>query len=403
MWLLLPLPLLFVFRIVSSTQVNHTIDDASPLVTYRAVIDRNLTGFDPSKLNDGTVTFIAATPHDSPTISMNFTGTAIYVFVAYPAGHNISFNSGFAARIDGVTYGGWEVPNTAPMTNHLAYRNTTMPNGPHNFLMQILPEWELYFDYAVYTSGDPDPSPSSISGAPTITTVPSVSPPGAGSHSSASRFSIQSSSGDPDSSSTSSPSVSMNTSNSLVPMNTSSSVPMNTSTSSVAAASMGRKFPVGAVVGAVIGGVLLLAALLCTLFLLRRRDRLKQEAYPFVQAKMYKSQPGDKEIVPSSINPFLLQSPSTAQVTEKVPLSLDIPNAPRMSMGDTGTALTPLSAASHPSSALLQMRVAEETLEEMRRLRASMQRLETGMPEARDGGPAPIVLRPPPYGMSETI
>jgi hypothetical protein len=75
MWLLLPLPLLFVFRIVSSTQVNHTIDDASPLVTYRAVIDRNLTGFDPSKLNDGTVTFIAATPHDSSTISMNFTGT----------------------------------------------------------------------------------------------------------------------------------------------------------------------------------------------------------------------------------------------------------------------------------------------------------------------------------------
>jgi hypothetical protein len=26
-----------------------------------------------------------------------------------------------------------------------------MPNGPHNFVMQIQPEWELYFDYAVYT------------------------------------------------------------------------------------------------------------------------------------------------------------------------------------------------------------------------------------------------------------
>ncbi|KAJ6461604.1 hypothetical protein C8R47DRAFT_1080572 [Mycena vitilis] len=154
MWLL---TLLCAFPLVSPVQINTTIDDASPLVTYRAVIDRNLTGFDPATLNNGTVTFIPATAKDSPTISMNFTGTAIYVYIAYPAGHNESFTSGFISRIDGVPYGGWAAANTAPFTHHLAYHNTTMPNGPHNFVMQIQPEWELYFDYAVYTSGDPIP------------------------------------------------------------------------------------------------------------------------------------------------------------------------------------------------------------------------------------------------------
>jgi hypothetical protein len=44
---------------------------------YRAPsLDRNLTGFEPDKLKDGTVTFIAATQNDSPTISMNFTGAS---------------------------------------------------------------------------------------------------------------------------------------------------------------------------------------------------------------------------------------------------------------------------------------------------------------------------------------
>ncbi|KAJ6589712.1 hypothetical protein B0H19DRAFT_1249236 [Mycena capillaripes] len=53
MWIL---PLLFVLPLVFPVQVNNTIDDASPLVTYRApAIDRNLTGFDPARLNNGTV------------------------------------------------------------------------------------------------------------------------------------------------------------------------------------------------------------------------------------------------------------------------------------------------------------------------------------------------------------
>ncbi|KAF7333757.1 hypothetical protein MVEN_02332400 [Mycena venus] len=325
MWFL---SLLFGFGFVSSTQVNHTIDDASPLVTYRAVIDRNLTGFNSSLLNNGTVTFIPATEHDSPTISMNFTGTAIYVFVAYPAGHNESFTSGFSARIDGVPYGGWAATQTAPLVNHLAYHNTTMPNGPHNFVIQVQPEWELYFDYAVYTSGDPDPSLSSNSASPT-------------------------------------------------------------NTSSVSASDTGKKFHVGAVVGGVIGGLILLALFL-TPFLLRKRAKAKRNVpRPFVQGLNRRSSHDeeDKEVLPPPMDPFLLPSPSPARVKERVDLSLNIPNnsnVPRATMlSGTELSPSPLSTASDPT--LLQM------AEDLRRLRMSVQRLETDSD----------TQRPPAYGMSE--
>ncbi|KAJ7863967.1 hypothetical protein B0H14DRAFT_2736967, partial [Mycena olivaceomarginata] len=140
---------------------HNVIDDASPLIVYRAPsLDRNLTGFEPDKLKDGTVTFIAATQNDSPTISMNFTGTAIYVFVAYPAGHNTSFPSGFIARIDDIPSGGWSTTQTAPFYDYPAYSNTTLANKPHNLVLQIQPGWELYFDYVRYISGNATASTS---------------------------------------------------------------------------------------------------------------------------------------------------------------------------------------------------------------------------------------------------
>ena len=74
MWMIPLLSLLLYVLRVCATQTNHTIDDADPLVTYRGTIDRSLTGFDATRLNDGTITFIPATADDSPTISMNFTG-----------------------------------------------------------------------------------------------------------------------------------------------------------------------------------------------------------------------------------------------------------------------------------------------------------------------------------------
>ncbi|KAJ7481387.1 hypothetical protein B0H11DRAFT_2023670 [Mycena galericulata] len=154
----------FSLQVVRSVQINTIIDDAIPLVTYRApVLDRNLTGFNSSLLNNGTVTFVPPTQNDSPTIAMNFTGTAVYIFVAYPSGHNESFTSGFIARIDDIPSGGWAVAQTAPLYNRLAYPNTTLANAPHSLVIQIGPEWELYFDYVVYTSGAGEsPVPSCV-------------------------------------------------------------------------------------------------------------------------------------------------------------------------------------------------------------------------------------------------
>ncbi|KAJ7692233.1 hypothetical protein B0H17DRAFT_1061629 [Mycena rosella] len=330
MWMLQLLHSVLSWSVVYATQINYTIDDASPLVQYRApVLDRNLTGFNSSLLFNNTVTFIPATAQDSPTISMNFTGTAIYIFVAYPAGHNESFTSGFIARIDDVPSGGWDLPNTAPLVNHLAYRNRTLSNGFHNVTLQIQPEWELYFDYAIYTSGDPDPTPSSSATSSQNT-------------------------GNPGSSS---------------------------------ASTSKKKFPVGAVVGGILGGLLLLA-LISTPFMLRRWSLRKQKPNPYMvgvsEAKIH----GEKETGPPPPTPFTLQSPPRARSKkgDKSELGLGIETRRLM----TSTVHSPVSPASEAESPLVLL------AEEMRRMRASMQRLET---EARDGGP--LVQRPPAYGISD--
>ncbi|KAJ7265140.1 hypothetical protein C8J57DRAFT_1511701 [Mycena rebaudengoi] len=132
--------------------MNHTIDDISPLLVYDApALDRSLTGFDPSKLEDGTVTHVSATAHDSATISLNFAGTGVYVFVAYPSGHKDTAASAFLVQIDGVASGGWARGSFSdPLSGFLAYRNTTLSNGEHNFTIEIQPGWELYFDFLVY-------------------------------------------------------------------------------------------------------------------------------------------------------------------------------------------------------------------------------------------------------------
>ncbi|KAJ7120055.1 hypothetical protein C8R44DRAFT_787577 [Mycena epipterygia] len=334
MWTLLVLDLLLFCQIVCSVQVNTTIDDASPLVQYRAPpLDRNLTGFDPSRLNNQTITFIPATTNDSPTIAMNFTGgvssgTAIYIFVAYPAGHNESFTSGFVARIDDIPSGGWSVDQTAPLYNHLAYRNTTLSNQPHNLVIQIQPEWELYFDYAVYTSGDPDPS------------SPSSSP---------------------------------------------TSFPATSKNPSAASSTTTKKFPVAAVVGGIIGGLFILA-LLSIPFLLRRKALKKRKPNPFTVGLPTGESEEEKEAALPPATPFLLQSPPPARskyerAKSDSGLSLGIPTARPL------TEQSPLSAASDP--ALLDI------ADHLRRLTVSVQRLETEIPEARDGGP--VLQRPPAY------
>jgi len=337
MKVLSPLGLVFFWRLASAAEMNHTLDDINPLVVYDApVMDRNLTGFFPSELKDGTVTHIAATAQQSATISMNFTGTAVYVFVAYPEGRNDSTPNAFLAQIDGVPSGGWARGNFSDfLTRFLAYQNTTLSNNRHEFVMEIQPGWEVYFDFVVYTSLVPDST--SIS---------------------------------------------------------SSAAAQSTSNLPASASKTKKKVPVGAIAGGVIGGLLFLA-LVATPFILRRRALAKQRAIskqppiPFIVGPDDERSQADKsEAAPT---PVLLQSPPPGRRFRALrsSLTLGIPTSAPPSRNEDQS---PLSATSDPGLLLVA--------EEVRRLTASVRRLETGVPEARDGGP--ILQRPPAYSTGES-
>ncbi|KAJ7089113.1 hypothetical protein C8R44DRAFT_818798 [Mycena epipterygia] len=401
MWMLLVFDVLFFCQLVCSVQVNTTIDDASPLVQYRAPpLDRSLTGFDPSRLNNQTITFIPATTNDSPTIAMNFTGTAIYIFVAYPVGHNESSTSGFVARIDDIPSGGWAVDQTAPLYNHLAYRNTTLSNRLHNLVIQIQPKWELYFDYAVYTSGDPDPaSPPTLDPATSPTSGPATSPtsdpatpptsgPATSPTSGPATLPASGPASSPASGPATSPTSGPATSPTSDPANLPISGPATSQNPSTASSRTTKKISVGAVVGGIVGGLFILA-LLSIPFLLRRKALGKRKPNPFPVGLPTGESGEEKDSAPPPTPPFILQSPSPARskyerATSDSELRLGIPTARPLTLS---TDQSPLSAASDP--ALLDI------ADNLRRLTASVQRLETEIPEARDGGP--VLQRPPAY------
>ncbi|KAJ7274663.1 hypothetical protein C8J57DRAFT_1312448 [Mycena rebaudengoi] len=339
------LGLAFFWRLASAAEMNHTLDDINPLVVYHApVLDRNLTGFFPSELKDGTVTHIAATAPGSATISMNFTGSAVYVFVAYPSGlrgNESTTPNAFLAQIDGVPSGGWARGNFSDfLTGFLAYQNTTLSNNRHNFSMEIRPGWEVYFDFVRYTSFVPDSTSVSSSMA------------------------AQSTSNLPES----------------------------------ALQTKQKKVPVGAIAGGVIGGLLFLA-LVTTPFILRRRALAKQRAIskqppmaiPFIVGPDDGRSQADKSEAPPT--PVLLHSPPPGRrfkALRRSSLTLGIPTSAPPSRNEDQ--LSPLSATSDPGLLLVA--------EEVRRLTASVQRLETGVPQARDGGP--ILQRPPAYRTDES-
>ncbi|KAJ7450607.1 hypothetical protein FB451DRAFT_1285643 [Mycena latifolia] len=134
------LPALFSCWLVcaAAAESNYTIDDTSPLVEYQAALwARNPAGFNISELNNGTVT-----------------GTAVYIFVAYPAGKQNTVPLGFTARIDGFPSGEWTADQLAPLNNYLAFFNNTLSDAPHALLLQLHPGASLYFDYAIVTYVD---------------------------------------------------------------------------------------------------------------------------------------------------------------------------------------------------------------------------------------------------------
>ncbi|KAJ6541013.1 hypothetical protein DFH09DRAFT_59082 [Mycena vulgaris] len=272
MWILPLLNLVLASWLVSAAQ-NYTIDDASPLVIYDApVLERNITAFDSRLLRDGTITYIAPTPNASPTISINFTGTAIYIYVAYP-GHSEPAPSGFTARIDGADAGGWAAAESALLYRHLVYHSAVLPDARHTLVMQIQPKWELYFDYAMYTSSDTDPAASSASDA-----APSQQP-------TAGRASP-----------------------------TTSGVSPNAGGTSPNLNPKAKNPPLGAIVGAIIGSMLLIA-LGGTVWFLRRRWRASTKCalIPFPAGVRIDDEASEKDGAPPPATPFLLRGPRPAR------------------------------------------------------------------------------------------
>lgn len=164
-------------------------------------------------------------------------------------------------------------------------------------------------------------------------------------------------------------------------------------TSPIPTSSSKKEFPIGAVVGGVLGALIVMA-LVATPFCLRRRAIAKQKPKPFIGGLHDHDRIAetDKEGGFTPVTPFMLQSPppvASKHLRERAKsgLSLGIP-ATASSMG--GGDQSPLSAVSDPAMVVMA--------QEMRRLTASVQRLETGIPEARDGGP--VLQRPPAYGMT---
>ncbi|KAJ7898050.1 hypothetical protein B0H13DRAFT_2521205 [Mycena leptocephala] len=326
MWILTLLHLVLLTRAIH----NYTIDDASPLITYNApVLERNITAFDSHLLWDGTITYIAPAPVSSPTISIPFNGTAIYIFVAYP-GLVEPAPSGFTVLIDGVPSGNWAAKESALLYHHLVYHDATLPDAPHTLVMQIQPGWELYFDYAIYTS-NVDPPPASMSPPTTIPT---------------------------------------------------SSTAAAQQTSLSPKSSEAKKPPLGAIIGAIIGGTLLIV--LATVMCLRRRRRAaaKRRLTPvrftagFGLDNRVPEEEEDKDAGPPAM-PFLSRGALSARGTRKSVITLP--------------------EGGNPTGVTTERGLARLTAE-VRNLTASVQRLETGMPEARDGGQ--VMLRPPAYGDS---
>ncbi|KAJ7203121.1 hypothetical protein GGX14DRAFT_544364 [Mycena pura] len=141
-------------------QANRTVDDSSPQITYApasAVTHGNLTGFDISKLYNGTISIMDATEIPSVNMTMNFIGSALWVFINKPQTED-QYVIGYKSYLDGVNVD----QNTYISNNRdaeyaiVACSNTSMDLGPHTFTLEAT-DLATYFDYAVFTSNDPTP------------------------------------------------------------------------------------------------------------------------------------------------------------------------------------------------------------------------------------------------------
>ncbi|KAJ7131927.1 hypothetical protein C8R46DRAFT_1327015 [Mycena filopes] len=173
---LLVLFLIIEYPTLTAGQANRTLDDFSPQITYTpasAVTHLDTTGFDPTKLYNGTIGVMnGSSSTEGVNMTMHFTGTAVWLFLAQPSTTD-GFGTAFTVFLDGAQVddvGEGSVPGDAAYAD-LGYSNTKLPPGPHSIVMASDPGLPLYFDYGVFTSNNPDPETS----IPPVLPLPSSS------------------------------------------------------------------------------------------------------------------------------------------------------------------------------------------------------------------------------------
>ncbi|KAJ7757333.1 hypothetical protein DFH07DRAFT_772816 [Mycena maculata] len=174
--------------LASAVLTNHTIDDQAPAgVTYIPAATTSLTllnpalggphdtqNFNPTQLFNGTVSYFPSIGiSNSSIIEVNFTGNAIYVFAAVPSlalsGNPLVTNTSVECQflLDRIRVGGYSKTSDPGIYNVAVYANSSIPDGPHSLRMVIpagnIQEDYFAFDYAVYTSDDPDPTSIGVS------------------------------------------------------------------------------------------------------------------------------------------------------------------------------------------------------------------------------------------------
>jgi hypothetical protein len=272
---------------VAATIVNRTIDDTfgdsqtGQLVTYLPATvgvweDETCAGcaIRPSVLQAFKNTYTAATYNpglENMNITMQFNGTAIYVFfiLANNAGDGITTLTLANFTLDGnppqLFQHAPDLTTTDILFNQLAFAQTNLINAPHTLVISTSGvDTNVYvnFDYAIYTHDDAV-LPSSTPGSSSSTGSPPAS--------SSSITAVSSSS-------------STTTANSLS-SSTNAAAPTTSNNSSVSGTQLGstadakKSTPTAAIAGGIVGGLVVLVVLALLLVLcLRRRKTLSRES-----------------------------------------------------------------------------------------------------------------------------
>ncbi|EJF67358.1 hypothetical protein DICSQDRAFT_123728 [Dichomitus squalens LYAD-421 SS1] len=173
---------------------NRTIDDADRSITYspqwKTACDYPYPWSqcpDPIKIKNGTLhwVWVGQTPDqsDPPQISVQFTGTAVYVYNVLP--YNPSPQPDIQFILDNNTVSNYTQPAISSWGytyNSLVYANSGLQNVPHSLVIEAKGLSLVMFDYFEYTADDDTSSPlppslpsSSSSSHKSLSSITSIS------------------------------------------------------------------------------------------------------------------------------------------------------------------------------------------------------------------------------------